>query len=121
MECRTSVTCGKPETPGQAASWLTRMNKYLELGLCHGCAAQAAYGHQNGFAPHEHVRGGHMVIESIQPPCKACALVVAGFPVPAAGGWRKHPAAMREFGGRRDNDHAGEPGGTPEYPGSLSA
>lgn len=92
--CRTSVSCGKPETPSQAGSWTTRKNKYLELGLCEACAAQAAYGHQSGFGPHEHVRGGHLVLEGIRPPCADCAPVVAAFPVEAHGPWRKHPAAM---------------------------
>jgi hypothetical protein len=77
-----------------AASWNTRRNKYLALGLCEECAGQAAWGHQSGFGPHEHVRAGHLAIESVRPPCKSCAPVVAGFPIPAAGPWRKHPAAM---------------------------
>jgi hypothetical protein len=77
-----------------AASWQTRVNKYLALGLCDSCAAQAAYGHQSGFGPHEHVRSGHMAIESVRPPCDRCTPIVAAFPVEAAGAWRKHPSAM---------------------------
>jgi len=94
MECRTSKTCQKPETASQASSWTVRKNKYLVLGLCEACAAQAAWGHQLGFAPHEHVRSGRTVLEGINPPCTECAPIVAEFPVEGAGGWRKHPVAM---------------------------
>lgn len=98
------MNCTKPETHSQAASWQFRRNKYLALGLCDACAGQAAYGHQSGFAPHEHVRGGHLVLEGVRPPCPACVPIVAAFPVPAAGGWRKHPSVMRSFGGRRHDE-----------------
>lgn len=96
------MSCGRPETHSQAASWTTRKNKYADLGLCEDCAAQAAYGHQSGFAPHEHVRGGYLVLEGIRPPCARCAPIVVTFPVPAANGWRKHPAAMLGGYGRRE-------------------
>jgi len=102
MTCKTSEACNRAETPSMAASWTRRRNRYRVLGLCETCAAQAAYGHQSGFGPHEHIRAGHLVLESVQSPCGKCAPVVASFPVPAAGGWRKHPSVMREFGGRHE-------------------
>lgn len=95
--CKTSRQCNQPETHGQAASARWREGKYLEQGLCPACAVQAALGHQMGFTAHEHVRGNHVVLEGVNPPCDSCAPIVAGFPVPAGGGWRKHPSAIREF------------------------
>ncbi len=94
MECRTSKVCANPETERQAESWQTRKNTYLKLGLCHAHAAHAAWGHQIGFAPHEHVRAGYVVMEGVKPPCSQCVPIVSGFPVEAHGPWRKHPDAM---------------------------
>jgi len=73
----------EPETPGQVEVWEQIKRQYVRLGLCHRCAAQAAYGHQLGFRalttpPHE---GGE--------PCPECAPVVATFEFDAPGPWRK--------------------------------
>ena len=66
-----------PETLGQARLWTIVLNNYTQFGLCHGCAAQAAWGHQNRFV-------------SVQPPCEACADVVALLPEScgASSPWR---------------------------------
>jgi hypothetical protein len=64
-----------PETITQAKAWMTVKNIYLELGLCEGCAAQAAWGHQCGFTV-------------IHPPCNDCMQVIAAFPVEKPNGWR---------------------------------
>lgn len=68
----------RPESPGQARCWETVRGKYVAAGLCSGCAAQAAWGHQNGFA-------------NIAPPCSGCAPVVTGFDRPAGldSPWRR--------------------------------
>lgn len=47
-----------PETVSQAINWQTVKTRYLRAGLCEGCAAQAAYGHQLSF-------------RRINPPCEA--------------------------------------------------
>ena len=39
----------EPETIDQAIVWETTKNAYLRDGLCHRCAAQAAWGHQCGW------------------------------------------------------------------------
>lgn len=66
----------EPETPGQAQAWERVRGRYERAGLCARCAAQAAWGHQCGFA-------------TIAPPCPACASVVAQLPTPAVAPWRK--------------------------------
>ena len=63
------------ETHRQAKTWENVKNKYLDCGLCHRCAGQAAWGHQNGFG-------------SIHPPCSDCQSIVDGLPVDKAGPWR---------------------------------
>lgn len=50
----------RPETIRQARTWETVKGHYQEAGLCEGCAGQAAYGAQLGFA-------------KIKPPCAECA------------------------------------------------
>jgi hypothetical protein len=42
-----------------ARLWERVKSAYVADGFCHGCAAQAAYGHQLGFS-------------QIEPPCGAC-------------------------------------------------
>lgn len=70
----------RPETVAQARTWEVVKNAYRRDGLCDTCAAQAAWGHQNGFA-------------LIRPPCPACAPIVASFPTPAGADspWRRWP------------------------------
>jgi hypothetical protein len=74
-----TVRRAQRETPEQARTWQRVLTHYRRRGLCHRCASQAAWGHQNGFA-------------TIHPPCEACASIVATFAVagPAANpGWRR--------------------------------
>lgn len=53
------------ETPIQAKEWGATKQHYLEAGLCHICAAQAAWGHQ------QHAGG----FSAINPPCDKCRTV----------------------------------------------
>jgi len=73
-----SASKKNPETMHQALEWDRSKKRYLNLGLCHRCAAQAAWGHQCGFS-------------LIEPPCSTCVPVVATLPQPATkgSGWRK--------------------------------
>ncbi len=72
---KVKAKADRPETMRTAIAWQTVKNHYVTLGLCHVCAAQAAYGHQVGFT-------------RINQPCPDCAGVVVGFPDGAANGWR---------------------------------
>jgi hypothetical protein len=58
------------ETLAQAILWEKVKRRYLAAGLCHKCAAQAAYGHEYGS-------GGW---NAIHPPCASCAQLVAMLP-----------------------------------------
>lgn len=70
----------KPETLAQALEWERAKTRYLRLGLCHKCAALAAWGHQHGA-------GGW---QPLHPPCSLCAPIVASFPVVTTNpAWRK--------------------------------
>lgn len=73
---RAPNSLNTPETPGQERSWAEFKNQYLRLGLCHRCAAQAAYGHAHGFAV-------------VEPPCPDCLPVIQGFEFERANDWRK--------------------------------
>lgn len=64
-----------PETHRQAQTWQNMKGKYLARGLCHKCSAQAAWGHQNGFA-------------TIHEPCPDCYVLVQSLPVNKSGPWR---------------------------------
>ena len=55
-----------PETLSEAKHWQARNSRYVALGLCYPCAAQAAYGHQLGFS-------------RINPPCDGCVPSACGF------------------------------------------
>lgn len=68
----------KPETLGQARVWQRKCGRYRIAGLCDRCAAQAAYGHAEGF-------------QNIKDPCETCQPTVDGFPTPGPRGskWRK--------------------------------
>jgi hypothetical protein len=72
----------QPETVGQAMRWDRVKTRYLQAGLCHKCAAQAAWGHQIGFA-------------LSHPPCALCAPIAATFPTDTAGDWRKLAPAQQ--------------------------
>jgi hypothetical protein len=69
-----------PETMAQAVQWEKTKRRYLRAGLCHRCAAQAAWAHQPGA-------GGWKIIN---PPCPQCAELVAIFPWPTVNPvWRQ--------------------------------
>ena len=69
-----------PETPRQVREWDLAKVRYLRRGLCPKCAAQAAWGHQDGA-------GGW---ELLHPPCAACAALVEMFPVKTGNPlWRR--------------------------------
>ena len=70
---RTRVrTASRPETPSMAREWEKTKVRYLRSGLCHRCAAQAAWGHQYGA-------GGW---NAVRPPCSACSELIAMFAYP---------------------------------------
>lgn len=74
----------RPETLGQARARELVKRAYLDAGLCHRCAAQAAWGHQCGFTLAER-------------PCPGCEAAVADLPEAAAGGaWRRFRDPRRE-------------------------
>lgn len=74
------ITQQPSETMSQAISWETTKNRYVRLGLCDKCSAQAAWGHQ------EHAGGW----DDLSPPCEGCASIVSGFPRPTTNPvWRK--------------------------------
>ena len=72
----------QPETPSQAASFDRRRRRYFDAGLCHHCAAQAAYGHAQGWS-------------RVETPCPICVPVMALLPIRKVRGWR----ALRPDGG----------------------
>lgn len=67
-----------PETIGQARVWTRKCRRYEIAGLCSKCAAQAAYGHAQGF-------------NEIKDPCATCQPLVDAFPGagPKGSKWRK--------------------------------
>ncbi len=74
----TAFPTDSPETAAQAAEWDRKKGQYIRAGLCHQCAAQAAWGHQLGF-------------QRVHPPCQRCVRVVVVLPQPGVNGWRKLP------------------------------
>lgn len=80
-----TIKASRPETQGEAEAFHFTANHYRHLGLCHTCAAQAAYGHQLGFS----------LIDS---PCRVCATVVACMPKTEVNGWRsKSPSTSAQW------------------------
>jgi hypothetical protein len=65
------------ETLRQARLFDAYKRRYVRLGLCYACAAQAAWGHQLGFS-------------LSKPPCPACQPVVNTFPVRRPNQWRSY-------------------------------
>jgi hypothetical protein len=65
----------KAETPSQAREFDKTRNHYSRLGLCNRCAAQAAYGHADGFS-------------TVHAPCAGCLPIVATLPTDEFGQWR---------------------------------
>jgi hypothetical protein len=92
-----------PESQSQVKEFDRRRRAYREAGLCHACAAQAAFGHQMGFL-------------QVHPPCSSCVPVVMGFPYPAENSWRRFrrgrsltevatwPMPLADSGGARDSN-----------------
>ena len=72
-------TSTRPESQAQVLQWEKTKRRYLQAGLCHKCAAQAAWACQlgaGGWGP-------------INPPCPECAEIVAMFPWPTSNPlWR---------------------------------
>lgn len=68
----------KPETQGQADAWQQVCRLAERAGLCSRCAAQFAWGAQEGS-------GG---FSSIHAPCAPCTIVMLDWPVVRANGWR---------------------------------
>jgi hypothetical protein len=66
---RTSI---RPETLRQVDEWERVKRRYLQAGLCHKCAAQAAWANQRGA-------GGW---GAIHPPCVECAEIALLFAYP---------------------------------------
>lgn len=67
-----------PETLHQASAWDAARRNASAFGLCHRCASQLAWAHQ------QHTGG----FSAAHPPCTVCAPVVASLPVPRLNGWR---------------------------------
>lgn len=65
----------RPETLGQAETWDKTRNHYSRFGLCDQCAAQAAWGHEDGWT-------------AVRVPCPSCAERIAVLPVSQLNGWR---------------------------------
>jgi hypothetical protein len=77
MRPRTSIL---PETLAQVRQWEKTKARYLRAGLCHKCAAQAAWAHQPGT-------GGFKLIH---PPCDDCFEIVQLLPTPTSNPvWRQ--------------------------------
>lgn len=72
------MTAPKPETQGQAEAWQKVCRLAERVGLCSQCAAQLAWGAQEGS-------GG---FSSIHPPCAQCTIVMLEWPVARANGRR---------------------------------
>lgn len=68
----------KPETQAQADAWGQVCRLAEKAGLCPRCAAQLAWGAQEGS-------GG---FSSIHSPCAPCTIVMLEWPVVRANGWR---------------------------------
>lgn len=68
----------KPETQGQADAWQQVCRLAERAGLCSRCAAQLAWGAQEGS-------GG---FSSIHAPCAPCTVVMLDWPVVRPNGWR---------------------------------
>lgn len=70
------MTGTRPETLSQASRFDQWVRVYLAAGLCPADAARAGWGHQLGFT-------------QVPNACALCRPIVATFPIPAAGHWRK--------------------------------
>ena len=75
-----------PESLRQAREWDENKRHYLRLGLCHRCAAQISFGHQNGQG-----------FTQIHPPCTDCLPVILTFPTNEVGEWRSSQRRQRIF------------------------
>jgi hypothetical protein len=83
----------RPETVRQAERWDVNKNRVVEAGLCHPCAAQYAWGLQDGFT-------------GSRPPCRSCSEIVArSLGMIKPNGWRVLPSSPRH------SDTTERPGG----------
>lgn len=102
-----------PETLSQARTWERCKGIYLDAGLCHACASQAAWGHQVGF-------------RRVKSPCDECAPVVASFPVPKGRVWRgfaksdRRPSGMPLYGSESAVDDGHSIPGTSDQASALA-
>jgi hypothetical protein len=77
---KRTIASSPPETQSQAEEWERTKSRYVNDGLCHKCAAQAAWAHQT--------RSGGW--SAINPPCPNCLVVVAQLPLATTNSaWRK--------------------------------
>lgn len=67
----------RDETLRQATTFEAMRRRYIRLGLCSRCAAQAAFGHQLGFS-------------RSKPPCHECLPIVNKFPTAKPNQWRSN-------------------------------
>lgn len=70
-----------PESFSQAESFDRVLAHALTAGICASCAAQVAWGAQNGFG-------------SVRPPCDKCSALVRTFPNARGNGWRTGPGTL---------------------------
>jgi hypothetical protein len=67
----------RPETQYAARRFDQRVRQYARAGLCWRCAAQAAFGHVDGWL-------------NVHPPCVSCRAAVESFPTETgSSSWRK--------------------------------
>lgn len=93
-----------PESLRQARRFDELARFYRDTGLCVVCAAQAAFGRQQGWA-------------TVRSPCATCTEVLrAGFAAPVGASWRLEDARKAEEGTAEPS--ASSAGGGGDRPGS---
>jgi hypothetical protein len=97
-----------PETPRQVREWELAKTRYLRRGLCRKCAAQAAWGHQNGA-------GGW---EMLHPPCTECQPLVELLPMRTANPRWRCLDLRKRLRGRYATGSLGYTTGSPGIPGA---
>lgn len=97
-----------PETLRQAKRWDLVKRTYVSAGLCEGCAARAAWGHQH--------HGNSW--RDLQPPCVRCRGLVEEFhEATSAVAWRKmrQPQTARKTQRLHGTVHRGVDASQPEF------